>query len=169
MHEIKPANRVSPLPLHILKAGLLVGTLDIAAACLYYAVKTGRQPPWPVLQYIASGLFGPAAFGGGMPTMLAGLFLHYCIAFAFTAFFYRGVGRLRRYVGNKIWLDVAYGLLIWAGMNLVVVPLSNAPPQPFAVGDALLNAVILIVCVGIPRAVRAHPLNQPTKAAHQQG
>ncbi len=167
MNQVKPANCMNPFTLGLLKAGLLVGTLDIAAACLHYAVKTGGKLPWPVLQYIASGLFGPAAFRGGMPTVLAGLFLHYCIAFAFTALFYRGFDRLKRYVGNKIWLGVAYGLFVWAVMNLVVVPLSNTPPQPFAVGDALINAVILIVCMGIPLAVRANPFDQQTKAAHR--
>ncbi len=154
---------MSPFTLSILKAGLLVGTLDIAAACLQYAVKTGGKPPWPVLQFIASGLFGPAAFRGGTAMMGAGLFLHYCIAFAFTAFFYWGFGRLRRYAAHKIWLGAGYGVFVWAVMNLVVVPLSRTPPQPFAVGDALLNVVILVVCMGIPLAVRAGSFYRQTK------
>jgi hypothetical protein len=157
---------MSPFTSSILKAGLLVGTLDIAAAGLHYTVKTGGKPPWPVLQFIASGLFGPAAFGGGMPMMLAGLLLHYCIAFAFTAFFYWAFGRLRRYAINKIWLGVGYGLFVWAVMNLVVVPLSRTPPQPFAVDNAILNIVILIVCMGIPLAVLANSFYGQKNATH---
>jgi uncharacterized membrane protein len=53
-------------------------------------------------------------------------------------------------------LGVGYGLLIWAVMNLVVVPLSNVPPQPFALGNALINVAILIICMGIPLAVMAN-------------
>jgi hypothetical protein len=147
---------MNPFASNVLKAGLLVGTLDIIAAGLHYALQTGGKPPWPVLLYIASGIFGPEAFRGGIALMLAGLFLHYCIAFAFTAFFYWKFNRLRRYARSTILLGVGYGLLIWAVMNLVVVPLSNVPPQPFALGNALINVAILIICMGIPLAVMAN-------------
>jgi uncharacterized membrane protein YagU involved in acid resistance len=137
----------------MLKAGLLVGTLDIVAASLHYAIQTGGNPPWPVLQYIASGLFGQEAYRGGIAMMLAGLFFHYCIAFAFTSFFFWLYGSLRRYASSPIWIGVLYGLFVWAVMNLVVVPLSKIPPRPFTLGNVLINVVILVVCMGIPLAV----------------
>ncbi len=147
---------MNPFTVNVLKAGLLVGTADIAAASLHYTLRTGGKPPWPVLQFIASGIFGPEAFRGGIAMPMAGLLLHYCIAFAFTAFFYWRFGTLRRYLRNTIWLGVGYGLFVWAVMNLVVVPLSNVPPQPFALGNALINVAILVLCMGIPLAVMAN-------------
>ena len=140
----------------VVKAGLLVGTLDIGAAFLLYTLQTGGKPPWVVLQFIASGLFGPAAFAGGMRMHAAGLLLHYCIAFAFTLFFFRIFPSLKRRVGHTLLIGVGYGLFTWAVMNLVVVPLSGTPRQPFALGNALINAAILVVCMGVPLAAMAH-------------
>jgi uncharacterized membrane protein YagU involved in acid resistance len=132
-----------------------VGTLDIGAALLLFTLQTGGKPPWVVLQYIASGLFGQAAYAGGLTMHAAGLLLHYCIAFAFTLFFFRLFVPLKRYVGNTLLIGVGYGVFAWAVMNLVVVPLSGIPRQPFAPVDALINAAILVICLGIPLALMA--------------
>ncbi len=149
----------------VLKAGLLVGTLDIGAAFLYYTLRTGGKPPWVVLQYIASGLFGPAAYAGGMRMHAAGLLLHYGIAFAFTLFFFRIFSFLKRRAGHTLLIGVGYGLFTWAVMNLVVVPLSGIPRPPFAWSDALINAAILVVCMGIPLAAMAHAYYQKRRPA----
>ena len=101
---------MSTLAATVVKAGLLVGILDIAAAFLYYTLRTGGEPPWMVLQYIASSLFGPAAYAGGMRMHAAGLLLHYCIAFAFTLFFFRIFPFLKRRVGRTLLIGIGYGL-----------------------------------------------------------
>ncbi len=49
----------------IIKAGLIVGTLDILSAFIYYFIKTGDKNVFVVLRAVASGLFGKAAFSGG--------------------------------------------------------------------------------------------------------
>jgi hypothetical protein len=51
---------------------------------------------------------------------------------------------------------ILYGLVIWAVMNLAVLPLSawNAPIRLVPV-EAAKAAFILIVCVGLPVVVRA--------------
>ncbi len=138
----------------ILKAGLLVGTLDISAACLYYFIKTGNGPA-NVLKFVASGVFGKDAFTGGNGMMAAGLLLHYGIAFAFTLFFFWLFPRVKRLSKNKILTGIGYGIFTWLVMNLIVVPLSNTAPRPFNAGNAILNAVILVICIGLPLSFRA--------------
>jgi hypothetical protein len=63
----------------ILKAGLIVGTLDILAAFIQYAIKTGKNPT-VVLKFIASGVFGKEAFNGGTMMNVYGLIFHFVIA-----------------------------------------------------------------------------------------
>ena len=64
----------------ILKAALIVGTLDILAACAQFYFKTGKTPFKPVLTFVASGLLGKEAFTQGDSMVLVGLVIHYCIA-----------------------------------------------------------------------------------------
>ena len=66
-------------PLVIALTALLIGTLDIADALIFYAIR--GVPPIRILQGIASGLLGrTAAFSGGARTALLGLALHFFIA-----------------------------------------------------------------------------------------
>ena len=68
-----------------IKAGLLVGTLDITAACLQFYIKTGKGPE-PVFRYIASGILGKDAFtGGGM--IFWGIFLSLFYRYVFCILF----------------------------------------------------------------------------------
>ena len=74
----------------ILQTGLIAGTLDISAASLQFFLTTGKNPIL-IFKYIASGIFGKdiAYSNGFMP--IAGLLLHYLIAFTFTIFLYYSV------------------------------------------------------------------------------
>ena len=47
----------------ILLTALLAGTLDAAAAVVHYIIATGKNP-LVIFPYIASGVFGKAAFSG---------------------------------------------------------------------------------------------------------
>lgn len=139
----------------IIKAGLLVGTLDILTAFVHYYLKTGNNP-LGVLQYVASGLFGKEAFSSGNTMYWTGLFLHYVIAFTFTIFFFWLFPKLNFISKHKVLTGVLYGLFIWSVMNLIVVPLSKIPPRPFNITNALINVVILMVCIGIPLSFMAN-------------
>lgn len=132
-----------------IKAGLLTGLLDILAAFASFYLKTGKTPVL-VLKFIASGLFGSAAFSGGAEMALYGLLLHFIIAFCFAAFFFLIMPRLFPSASNKFLTAVAYGAFIWLVMNLLIVPLSNTPKQSFHALDTALSMVILIVCIGLP-------------------
>ena len=150
----------------LLKAGLLVGTLDILAAFLYFYSKTGKDP-LPVLTFIASGVFGKSAFSGGAEMMLAGLVLHYIIAFAFALVFFWLFPRLKELVKLNLLTGIVYGVIIWMVMNLVVVPLSNVSKQPFQWNTALINILILIACMGIPLSVMANSYYKKTERVVQ--
>ncbi|GEO08931.1 hypothetical protein [Segetibacter aerophilus] len=147
---------MSRLSTQIIKAGLIVGTLDIFSACLYYYLKTGGSNPLNVLKFVASGVFGKTASTGGSTMIIAGLIFHYIIAFSFTAFFFWLFPRLKFLSKHKILTGIVYGLFAWSIMNLVVIPLSNIPNRPFNLVNSIINAAILIVCIGIPLSFMAH-------------
>lgn len=134
----------------ILLIGLVSGTLDICAAFIdtYLSVSKG---PEVVLKFIASGVFGKDAFTGGAPMVFFGLLAHYVIATGWTFMLYKRITFFAKY-----WViaGVLYGILVWIGMNKVIVPLSNVPlpPSPFDFAKAAKASAILIVCIGLPNA-----------------
>ncbi len=116
--------RSSAIPA-ILIGGGIAGALDITYAIVFSAWR--GVPAMRLLQSVSSGLLGAPAFNGGMPTAALGLFLHFCIAFAWAAIFYiasRSVPFLTR---KAVISGIVYGLLIYAIMNLVVLPVSAFP------------------------------------------
>jgi len=147
----------------ISKAGLLVGTLDIVTACIYFTIKTGGDNPLRVLRFVASGLVGKSAFSDGTSIIFLGLVLHYLIAFSFTAFFFSIYPNIKLLSKNKIATGIVYGIFIWVVMNLVIVPLSQIGSRPFDFINALINAIILIVCIGIPLSVLAKRFHENQK------
>ncbi len=134
----------------ILRAGLVVGTLDILAAMLHYYLNTHRNPV-AVLQFVASGAFGANAFSGAWHMVLWGVLFHYVIAFAFTIFFffvYFQVPSIR-----KLGLSVAfiYGGMMWATTQFIVIPLSRIDKTaPLTVINTTVSILVLVVCIGIP-------------------
>jgi len=130
-------------------AWLLAGTLDITTAVLYY-IGPSSAGAVRLLQGIASGVLGASAFEGGAATALLGLTLHYLIALIWTLVFlvaFRLLGALRRHL---IAIGIAYGIIVWLVMNLVVLPLSNVRRAPFQPRAAAIAAIILVVCIGLP-------------------
>ncbi len=133
----------------ILFAGLTAGTLDILSACIYYYLKTGKNPVG-VLKYVASGAFGTEALSGGTAVAVWGLVFHYMIAFSFTCFFFFMYPHLKFLSANKWLTAVGYGCFVWCVMNLLVVPISQVPKSIFHLSNALINAGILISMIGLP-------------------
>lgn len=147
----------------ILKAGLLVGTLDILAAFINFYSKTGKNVGI-VLKYIASAAFGKEAMGGGTTMVLTGLLFHYIIAFAFTVLFAAMYTKLWQWFKNTPLIGLIYGVFIWMVMNLIIVPNSKAVQIPFSWSAGLINCLILIVCIGLPLAYlfrKNYPANSP--------
>lgn len=133
----------------VLIAGLLAGILDITAACLNYTIVTGKNPAG-VLKFVASGVFGKAAFTGGETMAVWGFVFHMLIALSFAFLFFFLCLKLSWIYKNK-WLGgIIYGIVVWTIMNLIVVPLSHAPHIPFNPAKSLLAVTILIICIGLP-------------------
>jgi hypothetical protein len=130
----------------VLLTALVAGTLDGLAAVIFL----GKMNFMGVFQYIASAIFGTEAFAGGIKTALIGLVLHYFIAFSFTLVFTIASTKTPVLRKNIVLSGIIYGIVVWTIMTLLVVPLTKIPAAPFNYERAILNAVILIFCIGLP-------------------
>ncbi|MBF0665032.1 MAG: hypothetical protein IR159_05735 [Brevundimonas sp.] len=132
-----------------LLAALAAGTLDIGAAIL-----TNLQvPARVVLQSVAGGWLGAAAYQGGWPTAWLGLASHYAIMLGVAVVYV--VAAARAPILRRRWLvaGVGYGLAVWLAMTFVVVPLSASTLSgPDSLQAAIKPVVIHILCVGLPIA-----------------
>jgi hypothetical protein len=146
---VAPADRSRSIHA-VLGAGLTAGALDITAAFGFSGLR--GVSPVRVLQSVASGLLGPAAFTGGVPAAVLGACLHFFIALVAAAVFYLISRRLTFLVRQPVVSGASYGVAVYLFMNNVVLPLSAVRKRPFALGPALIMVVIHIVCVGLPIA-----------------
>jgi hypothetical protein len=133
----------------IIWSGLLVGTLDIVAACLNTWIPYHIGPAI-VLKFIASGLLGKAAFTGGNDMAAYGMIIHFLITYAFTWFFFAIYPRLKLASFNWVLTGIIYGVLIWVVMNLVVVPITLIPKGHFKLTQIAIGAGILVLLIGLP-------------------
>lgn len=147
--ENKTAFSTTAIGLKVLCLGLLVGTFDILAALINFYISTGKSPI-VIFKYISSGVLGADAFAGGTGIVLMGLLLHYIIALSFTILFCILYYNVKLPPNYKIFTGIAYGIFIWAIMNLVIVPLSHTPKSPFDISHALKEMLILIFMIGLP-------------------
>jgi hypothetical protein len=136
----------------IVITGLITGTLDAIAPMVVNMVG-----PLPLFRFIASGAFGRDAFAGGLLMAFWGLLFHYFIAFTWTTLFYLAYPRIPVLSKNKYAVGVAYGIVIWLVMNLVVLPMSNVPGMgPKTIWSVMKGASILILMVGLPISILAN-------------
>ena len=101
--------------------GLLAGTIDIGAASLINTIS-----PLVILQAIASGLLGRAAFQGGAGVMVLGLLLQWGMSILIAAFFTLAALKWPSLARRWILWGTLYGVVVFVVMNYVVVPLSAA-------------------------------------------
>jgi hypothetical protein len=148
----------------ILYAAVLVGVLDITAACINLGVAYGFGPV-RVLKGVAGGLLGRSAVEGGFATAALGLAMHFTMALTVTTIFYALSRRLP--LPQKLWGVVAVGLLYGAA----VFAINNFATAPFLswVRSLYLHTPILfkppmgwwqliihLFCVGLPIALVMH-------------
>jgi hypothetical protein len=130
----------------ILGAGLAAGILDIVNAIVFWRLYAGTGAT-TILQSVAAGLLGKAAFGGGAGTAALGLLLHLFTMCAMAAVYWFACRRWRWMLAKPVHAGVAYGLLTWVAMNCIVVPLSRASSPPFIASwfvDGLLAHLLLV-------------------------
>ncbi|WP_431475534.1 hypothetical protein [Massilia eburnea] len=129
----------------ILTGGALGGLLDILFA-IGFAGYNGL-PPERLLQVVASGALGKAAFTGGAPAAAFGLACHFALSFVWMGIFFFAARRIPALARKPLLAAVGYGLLVFFTMRLVVLPLS-AFPRPvifnaFSWGMDILSHIFL--------------------------
>ena len=135
----------------ILTGGVFAGLAFIIPAVLAHTLA--GMAPTAMLHFIASGVLGAPAYEGGWPTALVGLVLHMGLSLAWAAIW---IGLARRYeiLLRRPWqAGAVYGVLIWAMMTFVLLPLSRAVPDALPGGMMMLAAAVAhIVLIGWPIA-----------------
>ncbi len=131
--------------------GLMIGTADAIIYHWFVSSVLGGYPLTSVYQYIASGALGESAFAGGIATALLGVLFHFIVAFVVAGVFILSADRislLRRY---PIVSSLLYGFGVFIVMNMIVIPLSAAPPLPAPTTPQLIMAILdHILVIGLP-------------------
>ena len=135
----------------VLLGGSIAGLLDIVFA-ISFAAYNGT-PPLRLLQIVASGLLGKAALDGGVPVALLGLALHFVMSFLWAGTFLAAAKVVPALTRHPVPSGIAFGVVVFLAMRLVVVPLSAFPfPMPFKPLATTLDLLSHTLLFGIPIA-----------------
>ena len=144
--------RKPSLPAAVLLGGLLGGALDLIYA-LGFAASRGVAPT-RLLQTIASGLQGQAAYEGGTASAALGLFSHFAISLAWAAGFALLATRVAWLRQRPALAGLLYGLVVFLAMRCVVLPLSAYPhPVGFPPLSSALDLASHMFLFGLPIAL----------------
>ena len=136
----------------IAMATLVAGALDILYAALM-SILFGRGPA-AMLRTVASGPFPEATEWGAVGSGV-GLVVHFTLMAIMAACFVYAARNWPILLAKPIHAGVAYGLVTYVVMNLLVVPIRFGvplPPEPRAIASQLFAHIAL---VGIPIAMIA--------------
>jgi hypothetical protein len=137
----------------ILWGGLMAGTLDAVDGVI--AFGTQGLNPIQVLQYIASGALGQAAFRGGLATAALGALLHFIIAWVAAGVFVFASRWMPVLRTRAVFFGLLYGVGVYFFMNYLVLPLSAVARRPFHLGLFLNGVIGHALFVGLPIALCA--------------
>jgi len=113
----------------VLLGGLVVACGDVLLAMSIWF-------PWTaagierLFQTIAVGVLGKASFDGGLASALLGALLHLAMATTFVVIYTLAGRRWPALLQHQVRNGVLYGLLLYVGMNFVVMPLSRVGRSP---------------------------------------
>src|SRR5882757_922586 len=96
----------------IILTGLLAGFLDGTAAVLLFLAR-GNKNPALLFRYIASAVYGKAAFGEGPRMVLMGVLFHFLIAGTFVGVYFGLYPYVSWFRSNPLLGAMVYGLLMW--------------------------------------------------------
>lgn len=135
----------------MLAGGLVAAALDITYAGAFWWLKAGVSFE-RILQSVAAGLVGRDSFAGGAATAALGLVLH-CFNATLIAIAYALVaGRFPALRRRPVLWGGAYGLVVYAVMNYVVVPLSAAGRGSTDRLWIAVSVLVHVLFIGIPIA-----------------
>jgi uncharacterized membrane protein YagU involved in acid resistance len=146
----------------VVLGGLVAGVLDAADGVVAFGLVKGLNPI-QVLQYIASGALGKAAFEGGLATAFLGMLFHFFIAFVVAGIYYGASLIIPILYRQAVLFGLLYGAAVYFVMNYLVLPFSNVSPSEFSLA-LLLNGIIgHAVFVGLPIALFARYSSEKDK------
>ena len=136
--------------------GLIMSTLHLFLQQWIFTVLIAKLAPsfTVVLQYVASGLLGDAAYTGGFATALLGLILEYLMCIIIAGIFIFSADRIPLLRKNVIVGSLLYGFGVLIVMNFVVQPLSAAATLPAPPMGLLIEIVLEhMLLVGLPLGI----------------
>jgi hypothetical protein len=128
----------------IIVATLVCGTLDILLAVIL-TVWRGREIG-AMLRFVASGPL-PSATDWGPAGAILGLAVHYALMAVMAAVFVLAARRSPAILDRPLLAGLAYGLITYIVMNLIVVPLrfpAAWPPKALSICTQLFAHVVLV-------------------------
>jgi hypothetical protein len=132
-------------------ATAVAGTLDILFAMIM-TVFFGREIGG-MLRYVASGPF-PQATEMGEGGAILGLLVHFALmAIMAAAYVWFAGSRREHLIKMPVRAGIAYGIITYVVMNLIVVPLRFNTPLPPSTRSIVTQLFAHIVLVGIPIAL----------------
>ena len=148
------------VPVAILWAGLISGTLDITAACIDVSVNFGKGPLW-LLQNVAGALLGPATYQGGLGTAALGLLMHFTVAFFWTTVLYLLARRFPGLLRQAVPTGLVFGTVVFLVMYRVVIPLTIELKSLYLTTDfnhtwprlRWSQLGVHLACIGLPIAL----------------
>ena len=137
-----------------LAGGLVGGAGDILFAIAFAGIH-GRTPAW-LLQTVATGMLGRAAYDGGVATALLGLAGHFGMSLLWAALFVALASRFPTLAARPMLTGPLYGVIVFLAMRLVVLPLSAFPyPVSFRLESAGPDLLSHMFLFGLPIAFAA--------------
>ncbi|MDB5681924.1 MAG: hypothetical protein JWO16_1729 [Sphingomonas bacterium] len=132
----------------IVAATLVAGALDILSAAVYTWIAGGTAAG--MLRSVGGAIW-PSAKEAGLAGSAVGLALHFAIMAVMAAFFVLAAGRMPVLKARWVLAGIAYGIGLWAVMNLVVLPLRFGfhPFKPLGLAEQFFSHIVL---VGLPIA-----------------
>jgi uncharacterized membrane protein YagU involved in acid resistance len=148
----------------ILIGGSIAGGLDILFA-ISFAYYNG-VPPMRLLQTVASGVLGDAAYSGGWSAAALGLACHFLIAYLLASLYILASRRIALLTRHAFVAGVLFGIAVFLLMRLVVLPLSAFPhPVTFRPLATVLDLMSHMFFFGVPIALAARQASPLSRIA----
>ena len=133
-----------PTAAAVLWGGLIAGTIDIGAASLINWLN-----PFIILQAVASGLLGRASFQDGTPAAALRYALQCAMSVLIAACYAVSVHRLPALRARWLEAGLGFGVVVFAVMNYVVVPLSAVGHVPHFTTLSVVESFVATLFFGV--------------------
>jgi hypothetical protein len=134
--------------------GLFIGAADAIIYHWFVESVLAGYPVTSVYQYIASGALGESAFTGGIATALLGVLIHFFVSIVVAGVFILSAGRISLLGRYPVVGSLMYGFGVFIVMEMIVTPLSAAPPLPAPTTSQLIVVILVhLLIIGLPLGI----------------